>query len=172
MVSHESLNMSTVPKKTHWKTLVENRFIGVYALPNGDDLTVTIESVNTEVVALEDDKPKEHRVMQLVGHKPMILNVTNSRSIHKLYGPYIEDWIGQDITLFASTAMLDGDLVECLRIRPTVTRPQKIALSNARLAKALEQIKAGQYSLAALRAKFALTPDQEHTIAFHTPEAA
>lgn len=162
----------TVVPKTHWKQLGDNRFIGVWTLPNGDDLTVTIASIHSEILALDDNQPKEHRILQLVGHKPMILNVTNAKSIHKLYGPFIEDWAGQQITLFASTALLEEEMVECLRIRPTIPRQAKLALSNARLAKALEQIKAGQYTMSALRAKFDLSADQEAVITFHSTKAS
>ena len=158
--------------KRHWRQLGDSRFIGVWTLPNGEDLTVTIESVQTEIITLEESKAKEHRVMNLLGHKPMILNVTNSKSIDRLYGPYVEDWAGKQITLFGSTTELEGEHVDCLRVRPSIPLQAKPPLSNARLAKALVQVKSGQYTLAALRAKFALTADQESAITFHTSKAS
>ena len=59
--------------------------------------------------------------------KPMILNVTNCKTIAKIAGtPYIEKWsgiriqIGQDVTKFG------GELVECLRVRKDPPEDVKI----------------------------------------------
>lgn len=147
--------------KTHWKKLVDPRFMGAYALPNGDDLTVTIDYVKLETITMMGGKKEDHTVAYLIGQKPMIMNVTNSKSIHKLYGPFIEDWAGKQITLFASTAKMGGEMVECLRIRPSVAKPAKQTIADARLDKAIESIKAGDYTAAKLRASFNLTTDQE-----------
>jgi hypothetical protein len=147
--------------KTHWKKLVDPRFIGAYALPNGDDLTVTIERVQLEEITMMGGKKEDHTVAYLAGNKPMILNVTNSKSIHKLYGPFIEDWAGKQITLFASTAKFGGEMVECVRIRPSVPKPVKQGINDGRLDKAIESIKSGAYTVEKLRASFNLTIDQE-----------
>lgn len=166
--------MNTEPKqeqRTHWKKLVDPRYIGAYALPNGDDLTVTIEVVQRETVTMMGGKKEDHSIMYLKGQKPMILNATNSKSIHKLYGPYIEDWAGKHITLFASTAKMSGELVECLRIRPNIPTKQKKPINGERLTAALEQIKTGAYTVEKLRAAFRLTDDQETIIADFEKEA-
>jgi hypothetical protein len=158
--------------KTHWKMLIDPRFIGAYALPNGDDLTVTIEFVQLETITMMGGKKEDHSIMHIVGNKPMILNATNSKSIHKLYGPFIEDWAGKQITLFASTAKMGGELVECLRIRPSVPKREKERINADRLKSAIEQIKAGSYTVEKLRAKFSLTADQETIIQDSMKEAA
>lgn len=150
--------------RTHWKKLVDPRYIGAYALPNGNDLVVTIEGVRSEEITMMQGKKEVHSIMYLKGQKPMILNATNSKSIHKLYGPYIEDWVGQQITLYASTAKLGGEMVECLRIRPSVPVREKKPISAERLAAALEQIRAGAYTVEKLRDTFKLTPQQQATI--------
>jgi hypothetical protein len=151
----------TTETRTHWKQLIDPRYIGAYALPNGDDLTVTIQGVKKETITMMGGKKEDHSIMHIAGHKPMILNATNSKSIHKLYGPYIEDWAGKSITLFASTAKMGGEMVECLRIRAVVPRREKESINSDRLAAALAQIKAGAFTVEKLRAKFALTNDQE-----------
>lgn len=150
---------------THWKKLVDPRYIGAYALPNGNDLIVTIEGVRSEEITMMGGKKEVHSIMSLKGQKPMILNVTNSKSIHRLYGPYIEEWAGKQITLHASTAKMGGEMVECLRIRPSIPVKEKKPITGERLTKALEQIKAGTYTLGKLRGNFALTADQETIIA-------
>lgn len=150
--------------RTHWKALTNPRFIGAYALPNGDDLTVTIERVQPEEITLDGGRKELHTIVYLKGHKPLILNMTNGKTIHKLYGSAIEDWVGKQITLFASTARLGGEMVECLRIRPQVPAQARKRISAERLARALEQVKVGAYTLAKLRAGFVLTDEQQHQV--------
>jgi hypothetical protein len=106
-------------------------------------------------------KKEDCTVAHLVGQKPMILNVTNSKMIAKLYGPYIEDWAGKPITLYASTTKLAGETVECLRIRPKVVVKQPPKISAERFGKAIASIKAGEYTTDKLRANFTLTTEQE-----------
>lgn len=158
--------------KTHWKQLVDPRYIGAYALPNGDDLTVTIERVQLETVTMMGGKKEDHTICYIKGQKPMILNVTNSKSIHKLYGPYIEDWAGKQVTLFCSTAKMGNEMVECLRIRPTVAAKAKQGITDARFSAALEQIKNGAYTADKLRAGFVLTDGQAQTLTAVMTEAA
>lgn len=145
---------------THWKKLINPDYIGAYALNPDEDLTVTIDYVQREMVAGADGKKEECTVAHLVGQKPLILNNTNSKSIQKLYGPYIEEWAGKRITLFASTTRAFGETVECLRIRPTVARPAKKPIPESRLDAAIKSIIGGQYTTEKLRAQFELTAEQ------------
>lgn len=161
----ETQTATPEPQLTHWKQLVDPRFIGAYALPNGNDLTVTIERVQLETITMMGGKKEDHSIMYLKGQKPMILNATNSKSIHKLYGPYIEQWVGKQITLHASTTKLGGELVECLRIRPSIPTRTKSKITQERFENALAQIQAGTYTADKLRAKFALTKEQESQLA-------
>ncbi len=110
--------------KTHWKQMVNLDYIGAYALTDGKDLTLTIDHVVRENVTGNNGKKEQCMVLYFKerDYKPMILNRTNAKSITTLVGsPYIEDWSGHRITLYATTTRLGGDVVECLRIRPTVT---------------------------------------------------
>lgn len=147
--------------RTHWKALADPRYIGAYALPNGNDLTVTIERAQREDITVDGGRKESHIIVYLKGHKPMILNATNGKSIHRLYGPYIEDWAGKQITLFASTARLGNDVVECLRIQPQAPVAARKGIGAQRFASALDQVRAGAYTLDKLRAGFALTEDQQ-----------
>lgn len=149
---------------THWKRLVNPDYIGAYALNPDEDLTVTIDYVQREQITGTGGKKEECTVAHLVGHKPLILNATNSKSIHKLYGPYIEEWAGKQITLYASMTKLAGDMVECLRIRPNVARPAKPKITPDRLAKAIKSIIAGQYTTEKLRGQFDLTDAQSKEV--------
>lgn len=154
----------TSEKKTHWKALVNPDYIGAYALPNGEDLTVTIKSVAREVVTMAGGKKEECTVVQLVNNKPFIINATNSKSIHRLYGPYIEEWVGKQITLHASTTKFGGELVECLRIRPEVAKPKKQTITDERLKKAIASIQDGNYTVEKLHDQFILNDEQLKTL--------
>jgi len=147
--------------KTHWKRLHNPDYIGAYSLNEGEDLTVTIDYVVREQITGTGGKKEECTVAHLVKNKPFILNATNSKSIAKLYGNYIEDWAGQQITLYATTTKMAGDTVECLRIRPKVTVRTKPTITDTRLDAAIEKIQAGQYTAEKLRANFELTPEQD-----------
>jgi len=148
-------------EKTHWKRLINPEFIGAYSIPEGQDLTVTIDYVQLQEITGTGGKKEDCTVAHLVNEKPMILNVTNSKSIAKLYGPFIEDWAGKKITLFASTTRLAGETVECLRIRPKVAERIAKPITDARLTDAIKSIKEGTYTTDKLRAAFKLTSEQE-----------
>lgn len=152
-------------KKTHWKLLINPDYIGAYWLPPGEDVTVTIDYVVREQVVGSGGKKEECTVAHLKGGvKPFILNITNSKTIAKLYGNYIEDWAGKQITLYASTAKLAGDVVECLRVRPKVTQRQKPSITETRLTAALTKIAAGEYTAEKLRQNFELSDEQDQLV--------
>ena len=147
--------------KTHWKKLINPNYLGAYSLEEGEDLTVKIDFVQVEEIIGTGGKKDTGSVMHLVNQKPMILNSTNSKTIAKLYGPYIEDWQGKLITLFASTTKMAGETVECLRIRPKVAERKAQPITDARLDAAIKSIIEGTYKTDKLRANFALTDEQE-----------
>jgi hypothetical protein len=156
--------MDNQQTKTHWKRLINPDYIGAYALNPDEDLTVTIDYVRREEVVGTGGKKEECTVAHLINQKPLILNATNSKSIQKLYGPYIEDWAGKQVTLYASMTKLAGEMVECLRIRPNVTKPAKPKITPDRLQKAIKSIVAGQYTTEKLRAQFDLTAEQHQKV--------
>jgi hypothetical protein len=156
--------MDNQQSKTHWKRLINPDYIGAYALNPDEDLTVTIDYVKREQIVGADGKKEECTVAHLKGQKPLILNVTNSKSIARLYGPFIEEWAGKQITLYASTTKAFGDIVECLRIRPTVAKRAKEKITPDRLKKAIASIVSGQYTTDKLRAQFDLTESQEREV--------
>ena len=114
--------------KHHWKQLTNPNYIGAYALQPGEEPIFTISVVRNEMVLGADGKKEECIVAHFTesGSKPMILNVTNCKTIQKLYKtPYIEDWAGRKIQLYVEKVRAFGELVEALRIRPKV--PAQVA---------------------------------------------
>lgn len=157
--------------KTHWKRLMNPDYLGAYSLNEGEDQTVTIDFVVREQITGTGGKKEECTVAHLVKNKPFILNATNSKSIARLYGNFIEDWAGQSITLYATTTRMGGETVECLRVRPKVTQRTKPSITDARLDAAIQKIQAGQYSTEGVRDNFVLTEQQEaRLMELETPE--
>ena len=103
---------------THWKRLINPDYLGAYSLENGRDMVLTIKSVSRETIIGTGGKREECPVCRWAeDQKPMILNVTNMKTIAKMYGPYIENWPGKKVQIYATTTKFAGDVVECLRIR-------------------------------------------------------
>lgn len=153
--------------KTHYKQLMNPDYFGAYALPDGNDLTVKIKKVERKTVKMAGGKSEDCTICQLYGHKPLILNATNGKTIAKLYGPFVQDWEEKQITMFASTTKFGGDIVECVRIRPVApcnnAAPQKKQISDERLEKAIQAIKDGSYKLEQMQ-NFDLTPEQNERL--------
>lgn len=148
---------------THWKKLFNSPYIGAHDL-NGADLVLTIRFVQKEDVKGENGKTENLPVAHFEEDvKPMVLNKTNSKAIAAAYRtPMIEEWSGKMVTLYPTTTKLKGEVVECIRIRPTVpaVAKGKETLPPDRFAKMLESIKAGKFAVDKAKAKFDLTPEQ------------
>ena len=106
--------------------MVNLDYLGAYALEDGKDMTVTISYVRRENVTGANGRVEQCMVAHFAGDvKPMILNRTNAKTITKVLGsPFIEDWAGKSITLYADTTKYAGDIVECLRVRPDAPKKQ------------------------------------------------
>lgn len=69
-------------------------------------------------VAMENIQGTMKPVIYFHGHdKGMVLNVTNSRKIEKMYGPETSKWIGKPITLYLAEVEFKGETTEGVRIR-------------------------------------------------------
>ena len=114
--------------ETHYKKLINPDYLGAYSLDPGKDMVLTIGSVSRETITGTGGKKEECPVCHWQENaKPMILNMTNMKTIAKMYGPYIEHWAGKKVQIYASTTKFGGDTVECLRIRKDPPQDVKIA---------------------------------------------
>lgn len=106
-------------KVTHWKKLTNPNYIGAYDLQPGQEVKITIKSVAKELVKGSDGKEESCIVAKLEGtQKPMILNKTNCRIISaNLNTPYIEEWVGKSITIYAAKIKAFGEVTEALRVK-------------------------------------------------------
>ena len=107
---------------THWRKLTNPNFIGAHDLQPGQELTVTIESVTNEMVKHFDGKKvveEQCIVAKIKGaKKPMVLNKTNCKIISRNFNtPYIEEWAGKSITIYAAKVNAFGEMTEALRVK-------------------------------------------------------
>lgn len=111
--------------KTHWKKLHNPNYFGCWCFEPGKDMVLTVRTVTQEVVKDETGRQEECMVVHFAeqGAKPLICNKTNSKMLAKLSGsPYIEDWAGLKIQLYADHNVRFGkEKVDGVRIRPRVT---------------------------------------------------
>lgn len=54
---------------------------------------------------------------------PLALNKTNTKTIVKLLGPRVRDWVGQALVLYATTTDMAGETVACIRVKPVRPAP-------------------------------------------------
>lgn len=109
-------------EKHHWKEALPGDYLGAWSL-NGEDKVLTVKSAGREIVTGANGKKEELLVIHWGENElPMVCNRTNAKSISKLYGPYLEDWRGKKIQLFPTTTKFGGEIVECLRVRPTAPK--------------------------------------------------
>lgn len=160
---------------THWKKLDNPDYLGAYSLQPGEEPVLTIKQVLYQAVKGEGGKKDDCRVAHFVeGVKPMILNATNCKTITKLYGtPFIENWAGAKIQVYATTTKLAGEEVECLRIRPKKPIPTKATLSKDGKSwpRAMEAVKNGETSIQNLQDKYNIPPDSLELLQEVMPDA-
>lgn len=114
--------------ETHWKKLTNPNYLGTYSLTPGQDIILTIDRVEKEMVTGADGKQEECIVCYWQeNEKPMILNKTNCKTIAKLLKtPYIEQWPGHRIQIGAEMVSAFGEKVEALRVRKFLPKDEHI----------------------------------------------
>ena len=128
-------------EKTHWKKYNNPDYLGAYAFQPGEEKTVTIKEVKREMVFNPSGSGREectvaHFVEDI---KPLILNVTNCKTISKVWGtPYIEDWAGRKITLKVKKISAFGEMVDAVRVSPD--RPQEERIICEDCGKVIESV--------------------------------
>jgi hypothetical protein len=118
----------TQQPKTHWKKLFNPDYLGAYSFQPGEEKTLTISTVVTEIVTGPDGKKEECAVITWQEKdKPMILNATNAKTITKvLKSPHIDDWAGKRIVLGVEMVAAFGDRVEAIRVQKK--QPEQIKI--------------------------------------------
>lgn len=110
----------------HWKESLPGEYLGAYSL-NNQDMVVTIKSAGPEIITGANGKKEECLVLHFEENVlDMVCNRTNAKTITKVLGsPYVEHWAGKKIQLFPTTTKFGGEVVECIRVRPTAPKQAK-----------------------------------------------
>lgn len=112
-------------EKHHWREVLPGKYLGAWSL-NGEDKILTIKSAGSERVVGMNGKNEDLLVIRWVENElPMVCNRTNAKVISTLYGKYLEDWRGKKIQLYSAPTRFGGEVVDGLRVRPTVPKPPK-----------------------------------------------
>jgi len=106
---------------THWKKMYNPDYLGAYSLDN-PTMVVTIKAIEKKEVVSDGGKKKMCVVAQLVDQKQMILNATNLKILDRMYGHFIEKWIGKKITLYIANVKFGSEYVEALRIQEAIPK--------------------------------------------------
>lgn len=148
--------------KTHWKKFHDPDFIGAYAFQPDERKVVTIKKATQQAVKNHKGTEQCLVVSFVEDEKPLICNVTNSKSIERVAGSaYIEDWAGVKIELFTAVVSAFGEQVEAVRVKPTkpvIKRPE-MTPTNPRWAGLVQAIKTGTYSIEKLQEQFSISAE-------------
>ena len=124
--------------RTHYRTLVENEYLGQWDLADGNGgfrrAVVIIERVEKWVAEVKrkkkmpdgtyrDEPSKRLKVTFRGKRKAWLAGPVSQRTIQELYGPYLEDWIGKAIALYVDQSVsFGGKKTGGLRVEPKVPR--------------------------------------------------
>lgn len=150
--------MSNEPQLTHWKKLTNPDYIGAYSLLPNEERVVEIESVTRKMVKGEGGKEEECTVANLKGEKPFILNKTNCKTLERIYGtPYIEQWYGKSIIIFAAKIKAFGEEMEALRIRNVKPPLPRLEPTSDKWKGAVAALVASTVTMEQIEARYFLT---------------
>ena len=108
--------------KTHWRILAGKEYL-VGEMLNGKELTLTIKKV--EVEELQSERGKEEKpVISFDGtSQKLVVNNTNLKAIaDTLQTPYVNEWIGKEITLIPVKGRFFGKEQEAIRVKKDLTK--------------------------------------------------
>jgi len=109
---------------THWKNLFPNKtmLLGSHNLNEGEELVATIRHVEIQQIKSSSGKNDNVPVVAFENAPPMVLNITNARTISGLYGESYDGWRGQSIQLYVTLVRGFGtkEMIPGLRIRNTI----------------------------------------------------
>lgn len=156
--------------KTHWKKLHNPDYLGAYAFQPNEEIIATISGAKVEPVMGSGGKKEDCMVVRFKEKhiKPLICNVTNSKSISKVAGSeYIEDWEGVTIALFTTEVNAFGDTVQAVRVRskaPKLTKPE-LTPTHEKWSGAVANLHSGAVTIDAIKKHYNLSKENEIELA-------
>jgi FKBP-type peptidyl-prolyl cis-trans isomerase 2 len=151
--------------KTHFRKIKDPNWLGSWDLMNDDGtfgkLVLTIKGAKTDKVVDHKGQSTSEAVLEFTTLKPMILNHTNVRAVAKaLNTPYIEDWVGKQVTITVKQVKAFGEVHDALRIEAFAPKPLP-TIDNKRFDAMVETIQAGKYTVKKARESFSLSEEQK-----------
>tara|TARA_R110000803_G_scaffold180290_7_gene242728 strand:+ start:1886 stop:2422 length:537 start_codon:yes stop_codon:yes gene_type:complete len=109
-------------KTTHWKNLFPNKMLllGSQNLNPGEELIAEILGVDIEEIKDANGGVESVPIMTFTNAPPMVLNITNTKTISNLYGEHYDKWPGRSIQIFATKIKAFGAVNMALRIREAI----------------------------------------------------
>jgi hypothetical protein len=86
------------------------------------DATLTIREVGQETLGQGKDAVVKFVLFFEEEDRGLVLNKTNVNVIAKLHGDDTDDWIGKQVTLYATEVQFQSEMVEAIRVR---TKPPR-----------------------------------------------
>lgn len=107
---------------THWKNLFPNKMLllGSQNLNEGEELIAIISFVQVEEIKNQQGATEKVPVARFENAPPMVLNITNTRTIASLYGERYDEWAGKAIQIYATEVNAFGQKTTALRIREAI----------------------------------------------------
>lgn len=110
-----------------YRSMFDRNYLYSFDL-KGKDLTVEIVHVEAGKLQIAGTKQKKSAPVLYFKTKNgargpgLALNKTNAKTVAKLYGTNTDAWPGKKLTLYPTTTEFGKDIVDCIRIKPTVPR--------------------------------------------------
>ncbi len=111
------------PSETqHWKTLFPNKnlLLGSHNLNEGEELIAEIEGVSLQMIKNMTGKDEEVAIIQFTNAPPMVMNITNAKTISSMYGDLYTGWVGKSIQIYAVPVKAFGIVQTALRVRGAI----------------------------------------------------
>ena len=107
---------------TDVRSFFEKAYLGAWDIPEGKDVVLVIDRCEGSSIKGTTGEAKKAPVLYFTNtrdrKKGLVLNVTNAKTIIKLYGRHVEKWTGKAIAIYAARTLAFGEEVDCIRVRP------------------------------------------------------
>lgn len=106
---------------SHYKSMYDdNGMLYAHDLAGKEFVLVIKHVAAGSVTGKKGRKAKKPIVTFANAKKQFALNKTNGKTIASLYGTDTTAWSGKSVTLYPAVTEMDGEQVECIRIKPSV----------------------------------------------------
>ncbi len=106
----------------HWRDYFDSNYVGSWDLPKGRDTVMTIIKVERGQLEGQKGNKSSKALLTFRGAKKVFAaNVTNCKTISRLYGDNPREWVGKQIALYVAEGVDSPQgPVDAIRVRPRV----------------------------------------------------